>query len=59
MCHMCPCMYVYGTCVEIVSNKVENVDSFEIDVDVWGFLLYTGRKHTQKHRLNTSTGRAA
>lgn len=24
-------MYVYGTCVEIVSNKVENVDSFEID----------------------------
>ena len=25
------CIYVYSTCVEIDSNKVENVDNFEID----------------------------
>ena len=40
-------MYVYGTCVEIDSNKVENVDSFEIDG--WVGFCYIQAENTHIH----------
>ena len=43
------CIYVYSTCVEIDSNKVENVDNFEID-------RCTGFQYIQAENIHTHIG---